>query len=654
MNNQSSAGFGNSTASVPGSTDWRASGTPDSSSTASAQSASTQDNSQKETTSIGKFTNTSKQLKFVGSEHWESILEDITELKMDLESSSTTERAEYRPRILFGLKRASRSEILSSIPPRQVCDTLIARFSNTLDVASMMVHIPKFLREYDKMFEDPDETPLMWFGLLFSVLGVASYFYVVSGEAIPGMPEIFTSTKQMTSHFLDRTAQCLAEANYLCPCRYTLETLCLYYALETFHAKMSDFSSYVVLGIIIRVAMRLGYHRDSSHYPSISIFDGEMRRRLWLMVFQLDLAVSAQVGLSRMIREGETDTAEPKNLLDTDFDEGITELPQPRPDSDTTAVTYVIYKVRILRQLGSIMDRLNSVEPPSYAEVLRLDDKLLETHATLPQDFAMRPLNLSVTDSADLVLRRFALENSFQKSRCVLHRKYLITGKSDPQFKYSRVSCIDAAMRLLHIQITFDESSQSGGQFSREQWRTAGSFHQDYILAAMVICLDLTRGRRPGHMEISATKDDIDSAWPRNERLQALQKSYAIWEKSSSKSTLASKATEALRVMLKDLQSSPTLTDSAPAIPIANPRSTPPFDSTRAVQIIEERKSTDRVVESTLYFMDFMSVPADTTDIFMAGGDTDLDMNMNFDWGLWDSQFQANPVPDEYDLSRFQ
>ncbi|PVH73004.1 hypothetical protein DL98DRAFT_59276 [Cadophora sp. DSE1049] len=446
------------------------------------------------------------------------------------------------------------------------------------------------------------------------------------------MPASFTSVQQMTSHFLDRTAQCIIEVNYLRPCRYSLETLCFYYALETFHAKMSDFSSYVVLGIIIRVAMRLGYHRDANHYPSISTFDGEMRRRLWLMVFQLDLTVSAQVGLSRMIREGEMDTAEPKNLLDTDLDVGMTELPQPRPYSDASAITYVIFKVRLLRQLGSIMDQLNSVKPPSYEEVLRLDGNLLETHATVPPTLAMRPLSLSITDSVDLILRGFALEVTFQKSRCMLHRKYLIPGKSNAQFKYSRTASIDAAMKMLNIQIAFDEASQPGGQFSGEQWRNAGSFHQDYILAAMIICLDLAPRKRPVHMENPEIVDEIDAAWPQNERLQALEKSYAIWNKSSSKSALASKASEALRVMLKDLNSSRSFPVAAPAISVPNIGSVPPLDSTHNTHTLGGHESADGADTSAQYFMDFMSVPADTTDIFAVTGGTDLDMNMNFDW----------------------
>ena len=37
----------------------------------------------------------------------------------------------------------------------------------------------------------------------------------------------------------------------------------------------------LVLGIAIRLAMRIGIHRDSSVHPDSLPFQGEMRRRIW-------------------------------------------------------------------------------------------------------------------------------------------------------------------------------------------------------------------------------------------------------------------------------------------------------------------------------------------------------------------------------------
>ncbi|KAE8449401.1 hypothetical protein EG329_008302 [Mollisiaceae sp. DMI_Dod_QoI] len=588
--------------------------------------------------SLGKFTRARDQENFVGSEHWEAILQDIAELKIDMETPDTSEIVDFKPQILLGINHASRPEIMSSIPSRSICDMLISRWFRTMDMAPMIIHTPTFMKEYDQMFKEPNETPLVWIGLLFSILGLASYFYAVSGEGLHTMPEPFTSMWEMSSHFRDRTAQCLVEVNYLRPRRYTVDTLCFYHVLEMLHTRDSEFGAYVVLGIIVRVAMRLGYHRDASHYPSISPFDGEMRRRVWSMIFQLDLMTSAQAGLPRMIREGETDTAEPKNLLDTDFDEGMTQLPHPRPSTDPTPVAYSIFKGRLLRQLGLIVDQMNSIIPPSYDEVMRLDSKLVETHAALPPYLTMRPLSLSITDDADLILRRFALEGCFQKSRCVLHRKYLIPGKSNPYFRYSRTASVDAAMKLLDAQCILHEASQPGGQLFVERWKMNNRVKQDYVLAAMILCLDLAWGMR---MEKdsglhSDYEDEIETMWPRNKRLQTLKRSSAIWCESSTTSTLAAKAAEALRVMLKDLES----TESTETVPISNPISI--RDTAPALQLSPYNNQEYHEASNKHDCSDPAQPFAGSSAADFLTGITDTDMN--FDWELWDSQFQTTSV----------
>jgi len=416
------------------------------------------------------------------------------------------------------------------------------------------------------MWEDPDGTPLMWFGLLFSILGLACHFQANSGEELPGLPAPFANITTMANHYRDRTAQCLIEVNYLKPVRYTIDTLCFYYLLDVFRAKDAEFGGYVILGMIVRVAMRLGYHRDASHYPSISVFDGEMRRRTWAMIFQFDLTTSAAVGLPRMIRDGDTDTAEPRNLLDADLHDGMTELPHPRPSTDVTPIAYAIFKTRLSRQLGFIMDQINAVTPAPYHEIMRLDTQLVATHATLPPYLNMRPLRLSLADRADLILRRFSLEECFQKSRCILHRKYLIPGQTNPLYRYSRAASIDAAMRLLAVQISMHEASQPGSQLAHERWRMGALMSPDFVLAAIILCLDLDWASRVGNTHLD---DEVEKLWPRAVRLQNLKGSHDIWAEARQKSKLAAKAAEVLRVMLIRLNPTTRQSNSAKRVEIA-------------------------------------------------------------------------------------
>lgn len=85
--------------------------------------------------SMGKLTSAKDEVNFVGSEHWEAILENIAELKIDLATPDTTEMVDFKPQLLFGRNHASRSEILSSLPPKPICDLLISRWFKQWDMA---------------------------------------------------------------------------------------------------------------------------------------------------------------------------------------------------------------------------------------------------------------------------------------------------------------------------------------------------------------------------------------------------------------------------------------------------------------------------------------------------------------------------------------
>lgn len=64
------------------------------------------------------------------------------------------------------------------------------------------------------------------------------------------------------------------------------------------------------------MARQQGYHRDPSNSPGITLFQGEMRRRVFAAICQHELLFSVQLGLPRAIRYAETDTKAITNYHD--------------------------------------------------------------------------------------------------------------------------------------------------------------------------------------------------------------------------------------------------------------------------------------------------------------------------------------------------
>lgn len=377
---------------------------------------------------------------------------------------------------------------------------------------------------------------------------MAASTFDMAGEEPPELLGSFETWREVRALYRKRTIQCLILADYNKPGPHTVETLMVHFSNEYRRSTDAQVSVWILSGVCVRLAMRMGFHRDSDHYPNISVFEGEMRRRMWAMLCQIDILVSFQVGLPVMVRESHYDTKLPRNLYDEDFDQNTTVLPPERPESDSTPVSYTNTKASIMYAFGLIMEQTYAMAPVPYEELLKLDKLLRERHARIPAPLRMRFMDRSITDGEYLIIRRFNIELLYQKSLCVLHRKYLASARSSQRYAYSRRSCVDAALELLGHQAALHRETQPGGQLCHARWYVSSLTVHNFLVAAMIICLDLY------HCTDSAEQSSGDiSVWGyerRDELENALQISYSIWKESSEHSTEALKSCQALGAML--------------------------------------------------------------------------------------------------------
>lgn len=91
--------------------------------------------------------------------------------------------------------------------------------------------------------------------------------------------------------------------------------------------------TWILFCIIVRIMLRMGYHRGPAGCPAITPFQGEMRRRLWVVIYSGDIIISMQIGMPRMINDAVRDTAPPSNLLDSDLNED-SRIPPAVPPQD--------------------------------------------------------------------------------------------------------------------------------------------------------------------------------------------------------------------------------------------------------------------------------------------------------------------------------
>lgn len=346
----------------------------------------------------------------------------------------------------------------------------------------------------------------------------------------------------MTDSFRQRAVQCLILGDYAKGGPYVLETLMLYMTVELFLRNDAEIGIWILLGTIVQLAMHMGYHRNPEQFNGISAFDSEMRKRIWATVVEVDLGISAQMGLPRLIKQWQSNTPEPSNLQDSDFDKETAVIPPSRPEADLTPILYRIIKARLMTAIGYIWDYAGDTRPSTHSEMMNMDQRLHEVHASIPECLRWRSIAHCITNSPHLIIQKISLEIMFLRGRIVLHRRYLQGSPERTQYPSSQEACLDAALTLLEYQHMLQEETQPFCQLYQERWRVSSLVNHDFLLATSVLCL---------YIKQSTDGDQPAADVTRNEAiLAALQRSYDIWLRSSSSSKEAWKAARALSIVL--------------------------------------------------------------------------------------------------------
>ncbi|KAI0882950.1 putative fungal-specific transcription factor [Annulohypoxylon maeteangense] len=516
---------------------------------------SLEDTMMEERSEAGSMRLSASEVRYVGGDHWAAILDSIADLKdhfdqeENLRLANTPDQAQDdsggdpvgRPPsphalLLYGAPRAnSRAEILAALPPKNAVDRYISRFFNRLDlVASSAVHGPTFVREYEAFWANPaGASSIIWVGLLFSMICLALLASDASDSSRGGEAE-----QLQINLYREKIVQCLIMGEYTKSAPYGLETLINYVYIEFMMGIDAGKDIWFLLALEVNLAMRMGYHRDPSHFPGISPLQAEMRRRLWATVLLGDTLISSQMGMPCMITSTQYDTAEPRNLNDDDLDENMIELPPPRPETEYTTTLGIIARRRVLVALNHVSGVASSIKAASYTDVMQVDNILRQAIASIPPPLRMKPIAVSVTDTPHVIMARLFLGHLHLKGEIMLHRRFLYvesTSNDEDTFAYSRKACLDAAISSLEIQDLLDRELYSGGLLHTMRFRVGSLMNHHFLTATMILCSLVYRRQTMGR------QDEI---------LKALRNTRMIWMRKSSTSREARKAAETINIVL--------------------------------------------------------------------------------------------------------
>ena len=248
----------------------------------------------------------------------------------------------------------------------------------------------------------------------------------------------------------------------------------------------------MLFGILVPLTYTLGYHRDPEHLQHITPFEGEMRRRTWSLIIQLDLLNSFQLGLPHSLQAGTWDTAAPGNYSDIELDESMQSLSRPRSNSDITKMTFYIAKLTLMDVFARILKyALCTSDDFQEAHLLQRQQELDEAYNSIPA--ALHQCHTSEAEKAPImvIVTRRCLQLMYEKCRVVLHRKHITLGR-EASIKIS----YDAAMTITRAFLEMYPEFKPGGQYHADRWLMSSITFNDFLLSVMALCLILCQDQK--------------------------------------------------------------------------------------------------------------------------------------------------------------
>lgn len=241
---------------------------------------------------------------------------------------------------------------------------LLETYSDNVNVMAKTLHMPTVKKMIRDLRGDMSKLTPANEALMFAI-----YYAAVTSMEEEDIVMNFGSTKvDLNLKYRVGLEHALAKADFLSVPDIALVQA---FAIFIFLLRRHDSPRFVwmMTGIAIRMGIALGLHRDGSHFPNLTPFEIEMRRRAWYTLIVIDIRASEDQGSDFGIAVGSFDTKLPLNIDDAAFGpetkeplqdrEALTEMSLPRV---TLQIGLISRQMVVGASTLSVEEQINNVD----------------------------------------------------------------------------------------------------------------------------------------------------------------------------------------------------------------------------------------------------------------------------------------------------
>lgn len=334
--------------------------------------------------------------------------------------------------------------LIDLFPGRETVDCLVHLYINTFETVYRILHVPTFWREYQSFWEDTQAARPSF--VVTILLLMAAVNCVPSRDQSTYIGDSATAREaailwiEACDLWLQRQSQ-----KYVYLPIWQIRCLLLLAKMSNTVKKKRTWTS---AGNLMRQAISAGFHRDPSLLGTkVSVYDQEMRRRLWATMVELELQASIDRGMPSALAGFPSDVAPVLNVNDEGLEEGSQKAPNQKPWDEYTATSFLHMSRNSLSlriSLNSLLNELSS--HAQYEEVLMYDEKIMQKLQDIPARTDPRAGQEGLYFPE---LLRTLLDVQLRQFLILLHGPFARQAQPNSRYSLSKMVCFNAASSIV-------------------------------------------------------------------------------------------------------------------------------------------------------------------------------------------------------------
>lgn len=364
-------------------------------------------------------------------------------------------------------------ELLQLLPDEHIVSQHVRRYFETVETTYRILHYQSFHEQYRLMWQNPKQVDS---AIVIIVLMIMASVGVIFSQDDPKYIGDSSISREKATMWIRISEIWVSRQSRKHISLSIWQIRCMIvYAKQMNVVKKKRI--WTEAGTLVREAMSAGFHRDPSLLGDrASLFDQEMRRRLWATITELELQISIDRGMPSASASIPSDMGAVVNADDAELAHNC--RPTSKPLHLFTSASFL----HISKFSFSLRVTLNTkINDPSFPldhdTVLSYDDIISKELQRLYETF-------SQTVSGDNKARKlvhYLLDIQLRQFLIMLHAPFARKLQTKSRFALSRIACLTAATRIIDMYADL----MADGDYSLLLLRN------DYYRGALAICQNI-------------------------------------------------------------------------------------------------------------------------------------------------------------------